>query len=88
MVVTIGRAPENDVVLGDLLVSRRHATLRRSGNQWELVDHNSANGTYVNGNRITSAVLGPDDVVGIGHQLLRLSGDRAGRTRRHRRRVL
>ncbi len=74
MVVTIGRAPENDVVLGDLLVSRRHATLRRSGNQWELVDHNSANGTYVNGNRITSAVLGPDDVVGIGHQLLRLSG--------------
>jgi ABC transport system ATP-binding/permease protein len=76
LVVTIGRAPENNVVLDDLLVSRRHAVLRRSDNRWELVDSNSANGTYVNGNRITSAVIGPDDVVGIGHQLLHLVGDR------------
>ncbi|MFZ0902297.1 MAG: FHA domain-containing protein [Mycobacterium sp.] len=76
LVVTIGRAPENDVVLNDLLVSRRHAVLHRSDNRWELVDSNSANGTYVNGNRITSAVIGPDDVVGIGHQLLHLVGDR------------
>jgi ABC transport system ATP-binding/permease protein len=75
LVVTIGRAAENNVVLDDLLVSRRHAILRRSGNRWELVDNNSANGTYVNGNRIDSAVIGPDDVVGIGHQLLHLSGD-------------
>src|SRR5579875_3393081 len=36
--ITIGRAPENDVVLEDLLVSRRHAVLRRSANRWELVD--------------------------------------------------
>lgn len=76
LVVTIGRAPENDVVLDDLLVSRRHATLRRSENRWELVDNNSANGTYVNGDRISSAAIGADDVVGIGHQLLNLSGDR------------
>jgi ABC-type multidrug transport system ATPase subunit len=76
LVVTIGRAPENNVVLDDLLVSRRHAILRRAGDRWELVDQNSANGTYVNGNRISSVVIGPDDVVGIGHQLLHLSGDR------------
>lgn len=75
LVVTIGRAPENNVVLSDLLVSRHHAILRRSGGQWELVDANSANGTYVNGNRISSAVIGPDDVVGIGHQLFVLSGN-------------
>jgi ABC transport system ATP-binding/permease protein len=75
LVVRIGRAPENDVVLDDLLVSRFHAILRRSDNRWELVDSNSANGTYVNGNRISSAVIGADDVVGIGHQLLHLSGD-------------
>ncbi len=74
-VVSIGRAPENNVVLDDLLVSRRHASLRRSGDQWELVDLTSANGTYVNGNRIRSAIIGPDDVVGIGHQLLVLAGD-------------
>jgi ABC transport system ATP-binding/permease protein len=76
LVVTIGRAPENNVVLNDLLVSRRHAVLRRTGNQWELVDNASANGTYVNGNRITRAILGPNDIVGIGHQLLHLEGDR------------
>jgi ABC-type multidrug transport system ATPase subunit/pSer/pThr/pTyr-binding forkhead associated (FHA) protein len=76
LVVTIGRAPENNVVLDDLLVSCRHATLCRSENRWELVDNNSANGTYVNGNRISSAVIGADDVVGIGHHLLHLSGDR------------
>lgn len=76
LIVTIGRAPENNVVLNDLLVSRRHAVLRRTGNQWELVDNNSANGTYVNGNRINRANIGPDDVVGIGHQLLHLAGDR------------
>ncbi|OOK79173.1 FHA domain protein [Mycobacterium kansasii] len=64
------------MVLNDLLVSRRHAMLRRSGSQWELVDNNSANGTYVNGTRISRALLGPSDIVGIGHQLLHLSGDR------------
>ncbi|WP_231123143.1 FHA domain-containing protein [Mycobacterium asiaticum] len=76
VVVSIGRAPENTVVLNDLLVSRRHALLRRSGQRWELIDNHSANGTYVNGTRITRAVIGPEDIVGIGHQLLHLSGDR------------
>ena len=73
--ITIGRAPENHVVLQDLLVSRRHAELRRIGDRWELADLGSANGTYVNGARITRAVIGPDDVVAIGRQLLHLSGD-------------
>ncbi|HTQ20061.1 FHA domain-containing protein [Mycobacterium sp.] len=76
LVVTIGRAPDNNVVLDDLLVSRHHAIMRRIGNQWELVDNNSANGTYVNGNRISNAVIGPDDIVGIGHQLMHLAGGR------------
>ncbi|WP_308494924.1 FHA domain-containing protein [Mycobacterium kansasii] len=33
--------------------------LRRSGSQWELVDNNSANGTYVNGTRISRRCWGP-----------------------------
>jgi ABC transport system ATP-binding/permease protein len=74
LVITIGRAPDNNVVLDDLLVSRSHAMLRRTGDQWELVDNNSSNGTYVNGNRINSAVIGPDDIIGIGRQLLQLAG--------------
>ncbi|WP_205874155.1 ATP-binding cassette domain-containing protein [Mycobacterium camsae] len=74
--ISIGRAPENTVVLHDLLVSRRHALLRRTPAGWELLDNHSANGTYVNGTRITRAVIGPDDIVGIGHQLLHLAGER------------
>jgi ABC-type multidrug transport system ATPase subunit len=74
--ISIGRAPQNTVVLHDLLVSRRHALLRRSPAGWELIDNHSANGTYVNGTRITRALIGPTDIVGIGHQLLRLAGER------------
>jgi ABC-type multidrug transport system ATPase subunit/pSer/pThr/pTyr-binding forkhead associated (FHA) protein len=74
--VRIGRAPDNDVVMADLLVSRHHAELRRSGDRWVLVDLGSANGTYVNGARITRAALGPTDIVVIGHQRLHLAGDR------------
>jgi ABC-type multidrug transport system ATPase subunit len=75
LAIKIGRATDNDVVLDDLLVSRHHATMHRSGSNWELADNNSANGTYVNGNRIQRVVIGPNDVVGIGHQLLHLVGD-------------
>ena len=74
--IRIGRAPDNHVVLEDLLVSRHHAELRRTGNQWELVDLGSANGTYVNGARIARAMIGPRDIVGVGHQRLHLAGDR------------
>jgi ABC-type multidrug transport system ATPase subunit len=76
LVVTIGRAQDNAVVLDDLLVSRHHAAMRRAGDQWELIDNNSANGTYVNGNRINRAIIGPDDILGIGHQLLHLANGR------------
>ncbi|WP_433506487.1 FHA domain-containing protein [Pseudonocardia halophobica] len=74
--LTVGRLPDNDVVLDDLLVSRRHAELHRSGAGWRILDLNSGNGTFVNGVRVTSAEITPRDVVGIGHALLQLQGDR------------
>jgi ABC-type multidrug transport system ATPase subunit/pSer/pThr/pTyr-binding forkhead associated (FHA) protein len=74
--VRIGRLPDNDVVLDDLLVSRRHAVLDRTAQGWRLTDLGTGNGTFVNGRRVASAVVGPGDVVGIGHALLHLEGDR------------
>ena len=74
--ITVGRRPDNDVVIDDLLVSRRHAELRRTSVGWEIVDLASGNGTFVNGVRVAQAPIGPDDVIGVGRGLLQLRGDR------------
>ena len=72
----IGRADDNDVVIRDLQVSRRHAELRRLGaGRFQLTDTGSHNGTYVNGLRITSEVVTEADVIGIGSATFRLAGD-------------
>jgi ABC-type multidrug transport system ATPase subunit/pSer/pThr/pTyr-binding forkhead associated (FHA) protein/ABC-type multidrug transport system permease subunit len=71
----IGRSPDNDLVLEDLEVSRRHAELRRrTDGTYEIADVGSNNGTYVNGRRITSRVLTESDIIGIGHSTFRLRG--------------
>jgi hypothetical protein len=50
---TIGRMPDNDVVLDDAYVSRRHcAVLVHAGDRCELHDVASKNGTYLNGQKI------------------------------------
>jgi ABC-type multidrug transport system ATPase subunit len=72
----IGRAPDNDIVLSDLIVSRYHAELREvGGGRHEIVDLGGHNGTFVNGRRITSAVLQESDIVGIGRATFRLVGN-------------
>ena len=64
--MTIGRAPENDIVVADVLASRQHATLIPTPLGLEVRD-NSINGTFVNGTRVGSAILSDDDVVTIGN---------------------
>ena len=72
----IGRADDNDVVLADLRVSRRHAELRRSpGGEYEIADLDSYNGTFLNGQRITKAAVTEADDIGIGSTSFRLVGD-------------
>ncbi|MBW0114991.1 FHA domain-containing protein [Pseudonocardia abyssalis] len=73
--ITVGRLPDNDVVLDDLLVSRHHAELRRVGPGWLITDLGTGNGTFVNGMRVQRAQVGPRDVIGIGHALLQMQGD-------------
>jgi FHA domain-containing protein/uncharacterized protein DUF1707 len=51
-VFTIGRAHDCDLPLADMTVSRYHAELRRSGEEWLLVDVGSTNGTRANGWRV------------------------------------
>ena len=61
-----GRHPDSDIFLDDVTVSRRHAEFRRNGNQYEVVDVGSLNGTYVNREPKNSAVLSNGDEVQIG----------------------
>ncbi|KPI28742.1 FHA domain containing protein [Actinobacteria bacterium OV320] len=74
--VRIGRAADNDLVVDDLVVSRRHAELRAlPDGGHEIVDLGSHNGTYLNGLPVTRSPLDPGDIVGIGHSDFCLVGD-------------
>lgn len=50
--IKIGRSPDNDVILYSAVVSRHHVEIRRKDSGWEVVSL-GANGTYVDGKRIT-----------------------------------
>jgi ABC-type multidrug transport system ATPase subunit len=65
--VKIGRATDNDIVIPDVLASRHHATLIPGPSGTEIRDHKSINGTFVNGQRVDSAMLREGDVVTIGN---------------------
>lgn len=63
----IGRSSENDIVLPNANVSRRHAEIRHHGGTFLISDLNSANGVYVLGNRIDSSInVKAGDVIRIG----------------------
>jgi ABC transport system ATP-binding/permease protein len=73
-VMRIGRSPDNDLVVSDLAVTRRHAELRKSlSGRYEIIDLGSHNGTYVNGARVDRAELTEADIIGIGHATFRLA---------------
>ncbi|WP_030257320.1 ATP-binding cassette domain-containing protein [Streptomyces violens] len=74
-VTRIGRAPDSDLVVEDLIVSRRHAELRAGPEGYEIVDLDSHNGTYLNGRPVTRAPVVPGDIVGIGHSAFVLVGE-------------
>ncbi|MFD7565873.1 FHA domain-containing protein [Streptomyces tendae] len=79
-VMRIGRALENDLVVSDLQVSRNHAEFHSTPDgRMEIRDLGSHNGTYVNGQPIAkggSQLLGPTDIVGVGHSTFQIVGDR------------
>ncbi len=64
--LTVGAAEGNDLTFADPRVSRNHAVLEASGRGVELVDLNSENGTFVNGDRITRRRLASGDRVSLG----------------------
>ncbi|HEX3493118.1 MAG TPA: FHA domain-containing protein [Streptosporangiaceae bacterium] len=74
-VLRIGRAGDNDVVVSDLSVSRYHAELRRTARGFQVVDLESHNGTFLNGQRVSAAPVTEDDLIGVGPATFRLVGE-------------
>jgi pSer/pThr/pTyr-binding forkhead associated (FHA) protein len=69
--LTIGRSRESDIFLEDLAVSRLHTTISRDGQgQYVIRDESSANGTYVNGQKVTEQVLAEGDEIQVGQTVL------------------
>jgi pSer/pThr/pTyr-binding forkhead associated (FHA) protein len=66
----VGRSFGADVQLEDQSVSRRHAIVHQRPSGSRILDDRSANGTFVNGRRVTEAELRDGDVVVLGRVVL------------------
>src|SRR6204780_5956315 len=64
--VSIGRSPENGIVIDNPAVSHYHARVFNEEGRLMLEDFGSLNGTFVNGQRVKMVTLKPGDSVGIG----------------------
>ncbi|HZU67126.1 MAG TPA: FHA domain-containing protein [Ktedonobacteraceae bacterium] len=73
-VITLGRAPDNMVVLQHPQVSGHHARLERVAEGYRIADLGSTNHTYVNGQRVSNQVLRPGDEIRIGPYKLTFTG--------------
>lgn len=80
--VSIGRTAENDVVLYDPGVSRRHAVIRAEAGSFVVQDQGSANGTQVNGNPVTEEALQTGDLVSVGPVVFAFEVQEAGNSTR------
>lgn len=68
---TIGRSRESDIFLEDLAVSRLHSTINRDeSGHYYLRDENSANGTVLNGQRVSEQELHEGDEIQVGQTVL------------------
>ena len=73
-VLTIGRLDTCDVVLSDPGVSRKHAEVRREGDEWVVVDLSSTNGTLVNGHAVRRHRLSAGDRIELGETTIEFRG--------------
>jgi adenylate cyclase len=68
---SIGRASDNDIILNDFSVSRRHAYLKHENGEWVLYDNHSTNGIRVNDRHVPNAPVASGDRAVIGTFTLR-----------------
>lgn len=76
--VSIGRAPDNGLVIDNPAVSHYHARVFNEEGRLMLEDFGSLNGTFVNGQRIKMVTLKPGDSVAIGKHTIVVTDSREG----------
>jgi len=99
--ITIGRTSDNDIVLDNRGISRRHAEIEIAGETAVILDKESLNGTFINDRRVDEEVLKDKDVITIGKynlifncqgehvtKLSDLDGTMVLNTKKHKERVL
>lgn len=78
--ITIGRKPDNDIVINNLAVSSSHAAIVTIGNDSFMEDLDSTNGLTVNGTPTKKHFLQNNDVVEIGKYMLKYFNDHVTQT--------
>lgn len=68
--ITVGRKPDNDIVIDNPAISGHHCKLSLQGGTYVVEDLDSTNGTYVNEKRIKQSGLHHNDVVGLAKHAL------------------
>jgi len=76
--ISIGRTHENDIVLENRGVSRKHALIEFNNNAALIMDNESLNGTFVNNRKISEEPLREDDIITIGKYSLVFHDDSTG----------
>jgi pSer/pThr/pTyr-binding forkhead associated (FHA) protein len=76
--ITIGRSPDNMIVINDPSVSTHHARLQRAGETYRLQDLDSTNGTRVNGIPVAETGLRFDNRIQFGAVEARYEPDMSG----------
>src|SRR6187551_3683659 len=79
---TIGRTEENTFQIPDPSVSSHHCEVILRGNDVVIRDQNSTNGTFINGQQITEAVLKPSQILRLGQVEVRVEGDQTSATQK------
>ena len=74
---TIGRRPNNDMIIDHVAISSEHAAIVESNNEFILEDLNSTNGTEVNGHPIKQHHLQNNDVISLAPYQIRFVTDDA-----------
>ena len=76
--ITIGRGPDNTIIISDPSVSTHHAQLQLAGETYRLKDLDSTNGTRVNGIPVMETTLRFDDSIRFGAAEARYEPDTSG----------